>query len=220
MIAFATCVASEAKYRRCAVPGLRLAAEPDSLVVETSTDTSILAAYNEVLDALAPYAELEALVLLHEDTEIVDPGFCARLRARMAAPEVAVVGVVGARDVGGLAWWEGTGFGRVRETRGLVDFGGGTHDVEAVDGLLLALSPWAVRHLRFDADTFTGFHAYDVDLCRQALAAGRRVIVDELGVVHHTKGGFGDTGAWARADATFRAKWGLPAVRPDRMDAA
>jgi hypothetical protein len=164
MIAFAACIGSQEKFRRCALPGLRLAAEADSVVAEVDEADSIFAAYNEVLDALAPRADLEALVLLHEDAEIVDPGFCAKLRARLAAePDVAVVGVVGARRVTSLAWWEGECFGRVRETRGLIDFGGGTHDVEALDGLLLALSPSAVRELRFDAERFHGFHGYDAD---------------------------------------------------------
>ena len=213
MIAFACCIGSDEKYRRFAAPGLKAVAEPDSLIAETTTTSSIFAAYNEVLDALAAEESLEALVLLHEDTEIVDPAFCSKLRRTFASdPAVAVVGVVGALGVRNLAWWEGSGRGRVLETRGWVDFGGGFHDVDSVDGLLMALSPWAVRELRFDTERFSGFHGYDADLCFQARAAGRRVVVDDLSVVHHTKGGYGDEGAFARADAAFRAKWlGAPA---------
>src|SRR2546425_6911326 len=148
MIAFATCVGSEEKLHRYASPGLRLACEPDSIVAEATADGSIFTAYNEVLDAFAAREDLEALVLLHEDTEIVDSGFCAKVRRALADPDVAIVGVVGAREVSGLAWWEGEGFGRVVETRGVVDFGGGAHDVDSVDGLLMVLSPWAVRNLR------------------------------------------------------------------------
>ncbi len=207
MIAFAACVGSADKYRRYALPGLRLAAERDSMIAEVTTDSSIFAAYNEVLEAFAERPDLEALVLLHEDTEIVDAGFCAKLRRRLEDPAVAVVGVVGARGVTSLAWWEGHAFGRVAETRGAVDFGGGSHDVDTVDGLLLALSPWAVRHLRFDAERFSGFHAYDADICFQARAAGKRVVVDELAVFHHTKGGYGDVDAYGRADETWKAKW-------------
>jgi GT2 family glycosyltransferase len=215
MIAFGVCVADEAKFRRCAVPGVALACEPDSVVAETSTATSILEAYNEILDALAPREDLEALVLLHEDTEILDPGFCARVRDVLADPEVAVAGPIGARGVAGLAWWEGTGVGRVLESRGTIDFGATEGDVDAVDGLLLVLSPWTVRHLRFDAERFSGFHAYDVDLCFQARAAGRRVRAAELAVMHHTKGGLGDEQAWRRADEAFRSKW-----RPGHLDLA
>jgi GT2 family glycosyltransferase len=166
-------------------------------------------AYNEVLDAFSERDDLEALVLLHEDTEIVDSAFCEKVRRRMADPDVAIVGVVGARGVRSLAWWEGEGFGRVVETRGVVDFRAGAHDVDSVDGLMLVLSPWAVRSLRFDADRFSGFHGYDADLCFQARAAGKRVVVDEIAVVHHTKGGYGDIDAYRATDAAFVAKWAL-----------
>jgi hypothetical protein len=86
--------------------------------------------------------------------------------------------------------------------------------VDALDGLLLVLSPWAVRNLRCDTARFTGFHGYDTDLCFQARAAGRRAVVAELNAFHHTKGGFGDTDAWQRADTAFRAKWKLSASGP------
>lgn len=207
MIAFAACVASPEKFARFAAPGLRLAAEPDSPVLEATAHRSIFEAYNEVLDALAGREDLEALVLLHEDTEIADPGLCATLRRAFADPGVALVGAIGACGVTSIAWWEGEGRGRVRETRGLIDFGGGGHDVDAVDGLLIAMSPWAVRELRFDCERFTGFHAYDIDICFQARAAGRRVRVEDLRVLHHTKGGYGDEAAWREADRRWREKW-------------
>lgn len=208
MIAFAACVGSEEKYRRYAVPGIRHAAEADSIVAEVTTDSSIFTAYNEVLDALGGRDDLEALVLLHEDAEIVDGELCAKLRALFADPAVAIAGPIGARAVTSLRWWEGEGRGRVRESRGLIDFGGALPaDVEALDGLMLVLSPWAAAELRFDEARFTGFHGYDADICRQALAAGRRVVAAELGVLHHTKGGYGDEAAFARADEAWRAKW-------------
>ena len=75
---------------------------------------------------------------------------------------------------------------------GDIDFGGHDEDVDAVDGLLLVLSPWAVRNLRFDADRFDHFHGYDVDFCFQARAAGRRVVVDDIELLHHTNGGYND----------------------------
>jgi hypothetical protein len=207
VIAFALCVGSQEKLARCALPGLRRVAEPDSPVVEVTTDHSIFHAYNEVLDALAPREDLEALVLMHEDVELLAPDFCDRIRRRLAEPDVAVVGAIGARGVRSLAWWEYETAGRVSESRGEIDFGGGVHDVDVVDGLLLVLSPWAARTLRFDEERFSGFHGYDADICLQARAAGRRVVVDELPLHHHTKGGYGDEAAFLAADAAFRAKW-------------
>ncbi|GAC1529960.1 MAG: hypothetical protein NVS2B6_18050 [Thermoleophilaceae bacterium] len=207
MIAFAACVGSPEKFRRHCLPGLRLAAESDSIVAEATTSSSIFKAYNEVLDAVAERGDLEALVLLHEDAEIVDSEFCAKIRSRLSAPDVAIIGAIGARGVRSLAWWEGQGFGRVVETRGIVDYGGGCHDVDSVDGLLLVLSPWAVGNLRFDSERFSGFHGYDADICFEARARGRRVVVDDLAVVHHTKGGYGDMDAFERAQSVWLNKW-------------
>jgi hypothetical protein len=207
VIGFASCIASRDVFLRRALPGLREAAEADSPIAELSTSDSIFVAYNEALDHFAGMDDLEALVLLHEDAELLQADFCTRVRSALADPAVAIVGAVGARDVRSLAWWDGELAGAVTETRGRVDHGFARTDVDAVDGLLLVLSPWAVRRLRFDAAGFTGFHGYDVDLCFQARAAGRAVRVADLPVLHHTKGGLGDADAWRRADATFRAKW-------------
>jgi 2-polyprenyl-3-methyl-5-hydroxy-6-metoxy-1,4-benzoquinol methylase len=165
-----------------------------------------------VLDAVRDRDDLEALVLLHEDTEVTDPRFPSLVRRHVADDDVAVVGTVGARGISGLSWWEGDCYGRVPETRGVIDFGGGTHDVETVDGLVMALSPWAVRNLRFDEDAYDGFDAYDADLCAQARAAGKRVVVTELPVIHrHTRVGSdraaSDGGSFQRNEKVFREKW-------------
>jgi len=212
MIAFATAIASEERYRRWALPGIRRAAEPDSLVVERREAATLQENYNAILDELAGREDLEALVLLHEDTEIADDAFAAGVRGALADPEVAVVGVVGANEVDSLAWWEGAVEGRVRvpllEPGGLfIDESRGRHEVEALDGLLLVLSPWAVRELRFDESFGSSMDGYDVDLCFQARAAGRRVLVEDLDVIHQTTGGFGDRQEWIRADVAFRRKW-------------
>lgn len=207
MIAFASCVASPEIFTAAAARGLARVMEPDSVFAQLTTTTSILEVYNEALDHFSPYLDLEALVLLHEDTELFDPSLCATLRRCLRDAAVGVVGAIGARGVTSLAWWEGEMAGRVAETRGLIDRGFDAVEVDAVDGLLMALSPWAVRNLRFDQGTYSGFHAYDVDFCFAARAVGRKVVVADLPLMHHTKGGYGDKAVWDAADAAFRAKW-------------
>ncbi len=207
MIAYGVCVGSEEKYQACARPGLRACASPDAPVAECRDADSIFTAYNQVLDVFAEQPDLEALVLLHEDVELRDAHFEAKVRRALADDSVAVVGVIGARSVTSLAWWEGEGRGRCAETRGVIAFEGGGADVDVVDGLLLVLSPWAARNLRFDETGFHGFHGYDADICFQARAAGRRVRVVDLDLFHHTKGGYGDLAAYQAADVTFRSKW-------------
>lgn len=206
MIAFAVCIGSRRAYEQFCRPGLVAHADADSPLAEITTD-SIFTGYNEALDAFGNQPDLEALVLLHEDVAIHDPQFCSKVRGRLGDPSIAVIGAIGAVGIRSLCWWEGEIRGRVSETRGLIDHGGGCHDVDAVDGLLMVLSPWAVRTLRFDDRRFHGFHGYDVDLCLEARAHGRRVVVDDLVVHHHTRGGIGDGPDFWRADHTLRHKW-------------
>lgn len=211
MFVFASCVGNEATYRARALPGLRTVAEPDAVLVEATADGgSIFAAYDEVLDAVCDLDGVEALVLMHEDVELLDPTFCSTVRSRFAAsPDCAVIGAIGASGVTSLAWWEGRGAGHVVETRGTVDFGRHPCPVDTLDGLLLVLSPWAIANLRYGPElaALGGFHGYDAELCFAARAAGRSVWVERLPLIHHTKGGFGDVDAYARADASFRARW-------------
>ena len=134
MIAFACCIASREKYEKFALPGIKRFGGPDALIIETSSDRSILEAYNGVLDQLRHRNDIEALVLLHEDTEIRDPLFRWRMSRAFNDPDVAVVGAIGASNVTSLAWWEGHTFGHILESRGHIEFGGGSADVDAVDG--------------------------------------------------------------------------------------
>src|SRR5207245_8809890 len=110
---------------------------------------------------------------------------------------VGVVGAIGGGDLRSIAWWEARRrAGRVFETRGLVEVGPPRADVDVVDGLLMALSPLAFQALAFDEEACPRFHGYDVDLCLEARAAGLRVIVRPIDIVHRTKGGFGDKTAF------------------------
>ena len=142
MIVYAACVGDPEKYRNICLPGLRRVAGPDDLLIEAQHDRSIFAAYNEVLDGVRDRDDLEALVLLHEDTEVLDPGFGDVLREHLADPDVAVVGTVGARGIEGLAWWNGEVSGCAAEPRGILQGDTVNREVDALDGMLLALSPW------------------------------------------------------------------------------
>jgi hypothetical protein len=207
VIAFGLCAGPSGSYENIASPAIGRVRESDSEVVALFEQTSICAAYNSLLERFSGRPDLEALVLLHDDLELRAPDFCARIREIFADPSIGVIGAVGARDVRTLRWWDGRVRGHVKETRGAVARGHGLTDVQALDGLLLVLSPWAVRNVRFDAVRFPSFHGYDVDYCFAVGAAGRRVVVDHFDLVHHTKATLGDQHAFELADAAFRAKW-------------
>ena len=107
MIAFGSSISGAEAFRRYAEPGVSLAAEPDSEVFAYAAVEPVGRTYNLVLEAAAGRADLEALVLVHPHTEIVDPNFCAKVREALSDPDVGLVGCAGARRVHSIAWWEG-----------------------------------------------------------------------------------------------------------------
>ena len=200
MIVFAASITSPETYESCAEPGIRLAAEPDSQVFAYQAAGSIFRSYNLILERAAALDDLEALVLVHQDAEIADPEFCRKLRGALSDPEVGVVGCVGAVGVRNIAWWEGSvtwgsfthryqemGGGDLPalswESEGLPSFAH-TGEVETVDGFVLAVSPWTARNVRFD-ESLGQLHGYDFDFCLQVRAAGRKVVTEDLKVIHH-----------------------------------
>lgn len=205
---YGVCIGTEEKYRRCAVPGLELVGAMGR-TIESRDNDSIFPAYNGILDEVRDKPDLEALVLLHEDLELLDPNFEAKARAALANPAVAVAGAIGGRGVRGVRWsLSDRRYGNMPDAyHGENDFGRGSHKVDIVDGCILVLSPWAVRNLRFDEDRFHGFHAYDADICMQARHAKKRVVTFDFDAFHHTKGGFGDAENHRDSDALFQEKW-------------
>jgi len=218
VIAFGTSIAEPDPYRRHAAPGIRRAAEPDSEIYAFAAVGPISRTGNLLLDAAARRDDLEALVLVDTHVEIVDPDFCRKVRHALSDPDVAIVGCAGAIGVRTIAWWEG------RVSSALVVHRYGEHyggelpgfswsqpgpapaEVDVVDGLLLVLSPWAVRNLRFDESLRN--HGYDLDLCREARRAGRRVMTADLRVVHHRSLDLiGDIDLWVESHIHVAEKW-------------
>jgi GT2 family glycosyltransferase len=223
MLIFACAVTDEDVYRECAEPGIRLAAEPDSEVMPLGTAGSIFRNYNLVLDRVKDRDDFEAVVLLHQDAEIVDPEFCAKVRRGIADPEVAILGCAGAIGVRNIAWWEGS-VTWAAYTHRFREMGGGeipamtwredeipryarTGEADSIDGFVMALTPWAVRNLRFD-ESLGNLHGYDFDICLQARAAGRRVAIENMRVVHHhSLELISDVEAWIDAHMRVAEKW-------------
>lgn len=207
MIAFGALVADDVKFTRCADKGIQLAREADSRTIVRRSASSMAGGYNSILAEVRDDHTVEALVLLHEDTEITDPDFCAKVRAAFRDPTVGLLGVVGATNVTHLAYWHGNLQGHVLESRGAVIGENVAQDVDAIDGLLMILPRWAIRHLNFDEVHYPAFHGYDVDFSFAVRACGARVSTADIAVYHHTKGGYGDMMTYLRASRAFRRKW-------------
>ena len=84
---------------------------------------------------------------------------------------------------------------------------GRTGEVDTIDGFMMALSPWAVRELRFD-EGLGQFHGYDFDICLQARAAGKKVVAEDIKVIHHKSLDLiEDLGGWMDAHVKVAEKW-------------
>jgi Glycosyltransferase like family len=224
MIVFGSAVTSPDMYRSYAKPGIRLAREPDSEVIARATQGSLFSNYNAILDAAASLDGLEALVLLHQDAEIVDPQFSQKLREALSDPDVGVVGCVGSVGVRGIAWWEGSVTWASFVHR-YTELGGGDFpsltwntaqippyarlgEVDTVDGFVLGLSPWVVRNIRFDEGLGQALHGYDFDFCLQVRASGRKVVTADFKVIHnHSLELASDLEHWSAAHVAVAEKW-------------
>jgi hypothetical protein len=220
MIAFGCSVSEPDAYRLYAGPGIDRVKEPGAPVFAFSAVGSIFRTYNLLLDAAAKVPDLEAFVLVHPHAEITDPAFLTKVRAAVEDEDVAVLGALGARGVTSLAWWQGELVAGPVVHRH-AEYGGGERpshdwvgrpvappgDVDAVDGFLMVLSPWAVRTLRFDESLGLG-HGFDLDICLQAKAHGKRVVVGDLALTQHRGLELiSDLELWTEAYLRMAHKW-------------
>ena len=72
---------------------------------------------------------------------------------------------------------------------------------------MLALSPWAVRSIRFD-ESLSRFHGYDLDYCLQVREAGRKVVTADFRAIHHREIEMvPDPEEWIEAHISVAEKW-------------
>jgi GT2 family glycosyltransferase len=223
MFAFGCPITDGGLYERYARRGIELVAEPDSAVLAHQSGGSIFRAYNVLMDQASEHDDLEALVLLHQDSEITDPDFCSKVRAALGDPDVAIVGCAGALGARNISWWEGMVTWASFSHR-YTEMGGGeipglswyadrvpsyatTGEVDVIDGFIIVMSPWAVRELRFD-ESLGLLHGYDLDICLQARSAGKKVMTTDFRAIHHhSLDLIGDQEAWIAAHMRIADKW-------------
>ena len=224
MIAFGVAIADPEIYRRYAEPGIHRAVEADSTVFPFAAIGPLARTYNLILEEAARRDDLEALVLVDAHVEIDDPAVCDRVRDALRDPAVAVAGCAGATGVRSIAWWEGA-ISAAPIVHRYGEYGGGDieayswaqrtpppAEVDAVDGMLMVLSPWAVRTVRFD-EHLRG-HGFDLDYCFRVAEAGRRIVTADLRVIHHRSLEMvGEIDAWVDAHVRAAEKW-----EPDTLD--
>jgi hypothetical protein len=208
MFVFGIVKSQSPTYASVARPALERVLEADGEVVLREGSRSIAASYNSILDeCVQRFPSAEAVVLMHQDVEITSPEFLSQIRGRLKDPSIGLIGTIGAQNVRSLVYWRATTRGYVQESGRTLDFGRASCDVDAVDGMVLVLAPATFLNVRFDESVCRGFHGYDIDLGFAVRAAGLRVVVEPLPIVHHTKGGYGDRATYIATSRAWRRKW-------------
>lgn len=161
----------------------------------------------------------ELIVFSHDDVEFLAGDAADRLLAHL--DRVDLVGVAGTSRVVGPSWIQGgwrTMRGQVATPgpagAGLrVDVYGVdgplTTGIQALDGLFLACRRAVAETVRFDAETFDGFHLYDTDFSLRAFQSGWRLgVANDMPVLHLSRGRLGE--AWRTYANRFLAKFRDP----------
>lgn len=202
MLAYGVCVGSWDKVQKYVLPHVG-----DRPFLGLSGQRKITEAYNSILAAFQ-HRGLEALVLQHDDLQILDPDAEEKFLAAVQEPDVALVGVCGSTDILSMHWWNGHTLGHQYTNSGLLDFGVRGGEALFIEGSIMVFSPWAIENLRFDT-RYPGFLGYD-DVCATAVLAGKRNLVVNVATHHHSTVGIKSESVrsdWEDTEALFWRKW-------------
>ena len=195
--------------------------EPHEIIAITDA-RSLAEGYNRCLNQ----AHGDIVIFSHDDIEFLDPAtWLARLKAHLT--EFDLLGLAGTTKVISAAW-AGAGppyaFGQIGELDGSVEPfrvlifavpAPVVPGIQAVDGLFMAVRRNVIERIRFDEETFDGFHCYDTDFSFSAHLAGFRLAVAaDLPCLHASTGHFDQK--WEHYAIRFAKKHGthFSRIRP------
>ena len=157
----------------------------------------------------------DALCFLHNDTEMRDVRWLARLRAALDEPGVGVAGLYGARRLRRDGRYAGRTI--VHALEGTANVKGDVVEVAAVDGVCLALRREVLARAGGFDEGYGFFHGYDRELSFAVREQGLRCVVVNVPFVHRGGGTRtasdapvappGDLAQRRAALARFAAKW-------------
>ena len=177
---------------------------------------SLAEAYNRGVSA----TRSDLVILSHDDIDVVADDFAARLLAHLRTFDV--VGVVGAsRATGPVPVWAGHpwvsgwithhGSRSPDWTANTLGWQSVTGGMQVLDGVLLAARREVFSAVPFDAQTFDGFHGYDVDWSFRAASAGWSLAAaGDLRIVHASGGNY--DAVWSKYAARLCEKHRTGAV--------
>lgn len=166
-------------------------------VDSTARGLSIFEAYNQGVQQ----AKGEYLVFMHDDIVFRTQNWGRIISQSLEDKKTGIVGVLGGHIIDETSYsWTSSGFysGQVIQvTNGTTttynhNEAGLGNMVIALDGMLLAMRKelFDKEILKWDSDTYNGFHFYDLDICMQAVSQGYKVQVVPIMIEHHSLGAF------------------------------
>lgn len=206
----------------------QIGCDSELVIIDNSTSSrSIFQAYNEGVKR----SKGDILCFCHEDILFRSNNWGALIQNLFSDETIGAIGVIGTHFLpkAPMYWWcspyisqysinNDNGTSTLNDTRDY--FRGHLADVAAVDGVCFFIPKSLFLTIRFDEQTFSGFHAYDMDISMQVQKFGKRVCVTDVLTIEHfwSEDSFQNQSYMAKLDANmelFYNKWKdyLPIVR-------
>ncbi|MDB5815375.1 MAG: glycosyltransferase [Rhodocyclales bacterium] len=195
------CSINAAKFAQITQCYERLLADRPYEIIGIHDAISLCEGYNRGV----AQASGDILVFSHDDIIIIDAPFGTRFADKVEArlADHALLGFAGTTQVCDAHWWaagpheqRGAIAHAAPSARKLSLFVYGVGDsavdrVQAIDGLCMIAHRRAIEAVGFDAETFDGFHLYDMDFGYRVHLAGLGVaVMNDVPIIHMSAGGF------------------------------
>lgn len=198
MISIIFCSIDQIKAEKTRRQYLDMLGEELHEIIVIENARSLSEAYNRGLNQ----AKGDIIILSHDDIEFLQPSaWLSKIKSHLDSFDL--IGLAGTTKLIGPAWAQAgppNTFGQVAEINSegepyrVLIFGtplSVVPDIQAVDGLFMALKKDVADKVRFDENFFDGFHCYDIDFSFSVYKAGFRLgVATDIPVLHASQGKF------------------------------
>lgn len=182
------------------------------VINNSHSEYSIFTAYNEGVRR----ATGDILCFMHDDVLFCTKGWGVTIHKLLSQPQVGVVGVGGSHFLPSVPiYWSDAPFisdyvvnndhgGRTNSFKCDYFDESGIAETVVCDGAFMAFNASVFSKISFDSNYYTGFHAYDMDICMQIQTLGLKCIVTNHILLEH---------AWS--DEDMKTKKGMDKFYPN-----
>jgi hypothetical protein len=182
------------------------------IIIDNSNNKySIFEAYNIGVAK----AKFEILCFMHEDILYHSSDWGKQVLNELSNPEIGIIGLAGSYYLLNIPspWYKAKPF-----VKNLIQYRGKDRapkiytmkekraEVVCVDGFWFCSKRNIFQDIRFDTETYNGFHFYDLDICTQIRNHGYKAIITSEISVEHFSGGNLNT-QWIEDSVRFYNKW-------------